>query len=101
MKKNYIAVLICLVTTACLLSAYLLSDEKKRPSKVYQVGNAKIAVWENKQADGTIRKSFKVEKFYKAANGEYKTTNYFYESELVELKEVVDKAIEAELTEKK
>jgi hypothetical protein len=100
-KRNSLILLSTLLVATVLLSSYLLQDDKKKPSKVYQVGNAKVAVWENKQADGTIKKSFKVEKSYKTANGEYKNTNYFYESELLELKEVIDKAINAELTEQK
>jgi hypothetical protein len=65
-----------------------------KPKVTYQVGSAKIAVWENPGEQG-IRKNFKVERVYRNA-GKWMTSNYFNEKELLELKAVIDKAIAGE-----
>ncbi len=73
-------------------------NESKKPKAVYKVGTAQIAVWENKltgpNGDFT-KKSFKVEKRY-LKGGEWKSTSYFDEAELLELRAALDKAISEE-----
>jgi hypothetical protein len=57
--------------------------------------------WENKSSDGTTWKNFEVEKVYESKDGKWKTTNQFDETELLELKNAIDKAIYGEtITEK-
>jgi len=68
---------------------------KQKPSAVYQVGAAKITVWENKRPDGTTWKNYVVEKEYRK-NGEWRTSKSFDEGELLELKSAIDKAIAGE-----
>jgi hypothetical protein len=70
-------------------------SEKQKPKATYQIGSAKVVVWENKKADGTTWKNFQVEKVYKKGD-EWKTTNSFNETELLELKTAIDKAISEE-----
>jgi hypothetical protein len=69
--------------------------EKQKPKATYQIGSAKVTVWENKGKDGTTWKNFKVEKLYQK-DGKWLTTNSFNESELLELKSAIDKAIAEE-----
>lgn len=70
-------------------------NNSKKPKATYQVGNAKVTVWENtrngKNGEFTV-KNFKVEKTYQK-DGEWKTTNSFNEEELLQLKAAIDKAI--------
>jgi hypothetical protein len=90
-----------IITTSCLLFigfnafAQEQKEEKQKPKAVYQVGSAKVVVWENKRegkhGEFTTR-SYKVEKVYEK-DGEWKTTSYFNEDELLELKAAIDKAI--------
>lgn len=68
---------------------------KQKPSAVYQVGAAKITVWENKRPDGSTWKNFVVEKVYRK-NGEWHTAKSFDEGELLELRAAIDKAIAGE-----
>jgi hypothetical protein len=70
-------------------------QNKKEPKATYLVGSAKVTVWENKRDDGTAWKNFKVEKVYKKGD-KWETTNSFNETELMELKAAVDKAISEE-----
>lgn len=86
--------------TVCALAVFALTSfaqdsEKQKPKATYQVGAAKVVVWENKREDGTTWKNFKVEKVYKKGD-EWKTTNSFDEKELLELKAALDKAISEE-----
>lgn len=70
-------------------------QNKQKPKATYQVGAAKIVVWQNKNKDGKTWKSFKVEKVYKK-DDQWKSTNSFDEKELLELKAALDKAISEE-----
>ncbi len=74
-------------------------SEKQKPKATYQVGSAKVTVWENtrqgKHGEFTT-KNFEVEKVYKKGE-EWKTTNSFDEKELLELKAAIDKAISEEI----
>lgn len=67
---------------------------KQRPLATYQVGSAKVIVWENQGEKGTW-KNFELEKVY-LKDGKWKTTNSFNSSELLELKAAIDKAIAEE-----
>lgn len=84
----------CAVTSIAQQAA-AEAPAKQKPSAVYQVGAAKITVWENKRPDGSTWKSFTVEKVYRK-NGEWQTTKSFDEGELLELKAAIDKAIAGE-----
>ncbi|MBX2927224.1 MAG: hypothetical protein KF852_05260 [Saprospiraceae bacterium] len=64
-----------------------------KPIATYQVGAAKITVWENDRANGSTWKNFVIEKLYKK-DGEWKTSNRFDASELLELRSAIDKAID-------
>jgi hypothetical protein len=82
-------------------AANVAKQEKQKPKATYQVGKAKVVVWENKSSDGTTWKNFEVENVYKAKDGKWKTTNQFDETELLQLKNAIDKAIYGEtITEK-
>ena len=70
------------------------AQNKKTPKAVYQVGAAKVTVWENQGKDGTW-KNFKIEKMY-LKDGEWRSSSSFNESELLELKAAIDKAISEE-----
>ena len=88
-----------LITTTFLLACFALTSysqdttktSKQKPLATYQVGSAKVVVWENKGDKGTW-KNFQVEKTYQK-DGKWKTTNSFNEKELLELKSAIDKAI--------
>jgi len=57
-----------------------------------------VTVWENKRQGKNgeiIAKNFKIEKEYKKGD-QWKTTNSFNETELLELKAAIDKAISGE-----
>ena len=70
--------------------------KQEQPKATYKVGKAKVVVWENKRSDGTTWKNFEVEKVYKAKDGQWKTSNSFNETELRQLKNAIDKAIDGE-----
>jgi hypothetical protein len=70
-------------------------QEKKKPKATYQIGSAKVTVWENKTKNGGIWKNYQIEKIY-AKDGKWFATNIFNEAELLELKSAIDKAIAEE-----
>lgn len=78
------------------INAQETTTEKKRPVATYQVGSAKVIVWENKKKDGSTWKNYKIEKEYQTKDGDRKTSSSFNSTELLELKAVLEKAIEAE-----
>lgn len=63
-----------------------------KPIATYRVGAAKVSVWENKRQDGTTWKNFKVEKLYKQGD-KWETSSSFDQSELLQLRAAIDKAI--------
>lgn len=65
---------------------------KQKPKATYQVGSAKVVVWVNKRDDGTTWKNFKIEKVYKKGD-QWATSSSFDETELLELKSAIEKAI--------
>lgn len=75
---------------ACLAFTNTISGDK--PIATYQVGAAKVTVWENKREDGGTWKNFRIEKLYKKGD-KWETTNSFDESELLQLRAAIDKAI--------
>ena len=97
--KNKMKTLIITLLFFCFALAGFSQDStktaKQKPKATYQVGMAKVIVWENRRTDGTIWKNFRVEKLYKKGD-EWKSTNSFDETELLELKAAIDKAISEE-----
>jgi hypothetical protein len=85
-----------------VLTGFVLSTQQQdnKPKATYQVGSSKVVVWENIKSDGTTWKNFQVEKIYKKGD-EWATTNSFNETELIELKAAIDKAISEEAVTKK
>ena len=76
---------------ACLgLTSFVLPGNK--PIAEYKVGGCIVTVWENKKADGETWKSFKIKKVYKKGD-KWETTNTYNETELLQLKEVIEQAI--------
>lgn len=96
MKKIIVTTFLvaCFVLTGYSQDTLKTSQRKQKPKATYQVGGAKITVWENEGKNGTW-KNFSVEKVYKK-NGKWLTSNSFNSKELLELKEVIDKAITEE-----
>jgi hypothetical protein len=85
----------CFAGTSFLQDTTKAEQEKQKPRATYQVGAAKVTVWENEGKYGTW-KNFQVEKVYKKGD-EWLTTNSFDEKELLQLKAAIDKAISEEL----
>ena len=89
------------MATALLLACFALTSysqdtlqnkqENKKPKVTYTVGSARVIVWENDGKYGTW-KNFQIEKVY-MKDDKLKTTNSFNESELLELKAAIDKAV--------
>ena len=59
-----------------------------------------MTVWINKNSDGTTWKNFVVEKIYKK-DDKWLSTNRFNETDLLELKAAIDKAISEETVKRK
>ena len=100
MKKITVTIILftCLALTSYSQTQDTTKHDKQKPKATYQIGSAKVSVWENKRQGKNgefIAKSFKVEKIYKKGD-EWKTTNSFNEKELLELKAAIDKAIAEE-----
>ena len=93
MKKATVMILLfaCLALTIFPQDTTKTKQDKQKPLATYQVGPAKVTVWENKGKYGTW-KNFRVEKVYKKGN-KWLTTNSFDEKELLQLKATIDKAI--------
>lgn len=96
MKK----VLSTLLTIAYLTFASY-AQEPNKPIATYQVGGAKITVWENIGEDGVTWKNFQVDKIYKTTEGEWRTSNSFSQHDLLKLKEAIEMAIIQEGIEEK
>lgn len=100
MKKITITIAALLLAVIALASFVQATQQNKKPKATYQVGSSKVIVWENTKTDGTVWKNFQVEKVYKKGE-EWATTNSFTETELLELKAAIDKAISEEAVIKK
>ncbi|MEK0337044.1 MAG: hypothetical protein QQN41_06370 [Nitrosopumilus sp.] len=78
-----------------LLCFTLTSYSQDKPKATYQVGNSIVTVWETEK-EGKHGKftaqNYKVEKIYKKGE-EWKSTNSFSLTELLQLRAAIDKAI--------
>ena len=84
--------------SVAILCFALTTYSQNKPKATYKVGNSKVSVWESeKQGEfgKFIAKDFKIEKAYKIGN-EWKTTNSFNLTELLQLRAAIDKAINEE-----
>jgi hypothetical protein len=77
-----------------------VTDKGQRPKAEYKLGSAIITVWVNKRSDGTTWKNFRVKKIYKK-DDKWLSSDSFSETELLELKAVIDKVISEETVTKK
>ena len=76
----------------------LTSYSQNKPKATYRVGSAKVTVRENEREGKYgkfIAKDFQVEKIYKKGD-EWKTTDSFNLTELLQLRAAIDKAINEE-----
>jgi hypothetical protein len=93
MKKLQITVLLVICLT---LTSY--SQETKKHETTYRVGPALVTVWEEQRTGiygEFTSKSFKIEKLYKKEN-EWKRTNIFDLTELLQLRAAIGKALSEE-----
>ena len=77
---------------------YFCGNAQNRPANVYRNGKIQIAVWvDSIQKPDTliITKTFRVSKNYKK-NGQWINSSYFKNDELLQLKKLLDEAIEKE-----
>ena len=96
MKTTITGLIVSILIVACLLQASTpVKQDKTRPLAVYQVGSAKVIVWENIGKYGPW-KNFEIEKIY-LKEDKWFTSNSFNQSELLELKVAIDIAIEKEI----
>lgn len=99
MKTLLIGLLIC----SCAFLVYSKENNqstKSKPKATYQVGSAKITVWENTNSKGETWKNFTVEKVYKK-EGKWESTSSFNTSELLELQVALEKAISEQVVKQK
>lgn len=76
----------------------LTSYSQDKPKATYRVGKSIVTVWETEREGEYgkfIAKDFKVEKIYKEGE-EWKTTDSFNLTELLQLRTAIDKAISEE-----
>ena len=87
-----------IVISLAVLCFTLTSYSQNKPKATYRVGSAIVNVWE-KEVEGKygkfIAKKFKVEKIYKKGE-EWKRTDSFNLTELLQLRAAIDKAINEE-----
>ena len=84
--------------SVAILCFALTAYSQNKPKATYKVGNSKVSVWENERQGEFGKftaKNFKIEKSYKIGN-EWKTTNSFNLTELLQLRAAIDKAINEE-----
>ena len=84
--------------SVAILCFVLTSYSQNKPKATYMVGKSKVSVWETeKQGEfgKFTTKNFKIEKVYKKGT-EWKTTNSFDLTELLQLRAAIDKAISNE-----
>jgi hypothetical protein len=87
--------LFCFALSSYSQDTITQKQEKKKPKATYQIGSARVTVWVNKRKDGTSWKNFEIDNVYQK-DGKWQTSNHFDESELLELKSAIDKAIAEE-----
>jgi len=89
-------ILLVILIAACFLQASTpINQDKTRPLATYRIGSAKVIVWENNGKYG-LWKNFEIEKIY-LKDDKWFSSNSFNQSELLELKAVIDIAIEKEI----
>ena len=97
--KTYIlrmALTITLLAVAFLFqSSITLNQGKNKPLATYRIGSAKATVWQNDGKYGPW-KDFEIEKIYLKEN-KWLSTNSFNQTELLELRAVIDIALEKEI----
>ena len=84
--------------SVAILCFALTAYSQNKPKATYKVGNSKVTVWENERQGEFGKftaKTFEIEKAYKKGN-EWKTTNSFSLTELLQLRAAIDKAINEE-----
>ncbi len=93
MKNLFITsfLIACFAMTSYSQDTLQNKHEKQKPKATYKVGSSRVTVWENDGKFGTWKK-FEIERVY-MKDGKFKSSNSFDESELLELKAAIDKAI--------
>ena len=84
--------------SVAILCFVLTSYSQDKPKATYKVGKSKVTVWETERQGEFgkfVVKNFKIEKVYKKGT-EWKTTNSFDLTELLQLRAAIDKAISNE-----
>ncbi len=84
--------------TIAILCFALTAHSQNKPKATYLVGKAKVTLWENERQGKHGKftaKTFKVEKIYKKGD-EWKTTDLFNLTELLQLRAAIDKAVSDE-----
>jgi hypothetical protein len=100
MKKLIVLILISVSFTLTIYSQEKQDTIKSQnqPKAIYQIGKAKVTVWET-QMQGKYGEftaiDFKVEKIYKKGD-KWKSTDTFNLTELLQLRAAIDKAISEE-----
>ncbi|MES2837781.1 MAG: hypothetical protein V4667_09685 [Bacteroidota bacterium] len=94
MKKIFITTLFVIVFVAVAIAqdSTKTNHSKNKPKATYRVGDANLTVWENTNKNGEKWKNITVEKMYKK-NQKWLSSNSFNESELLDLKAAIEKAI--------
>lgn len=67
-----------------------MDSVKKQPIRQVKENGVSISKWENKGIDGVKNYSYTIQKRYKAKEGEWKTSNTYFESDLVILKALIE-----------
>ena len=84
--------------SVAILCFVFTSYSQEKPKATYMVGKSRVSVWETEKQGKFgkfIAKDFKIEKIYKKGK-EWKTTNSFNLTELLQLRAAIDKAINKE-----
>ena len=68
------------------------NNNSNKPVKVYKAGVLSLSVWENLGDDGSIMKSFTVQRAYKDKKDVWQHTNTLRSSDLLKLKVLIDEA---------
>ena len=87
-----------IVISITILCFALTSYSQDKPKATYMVDKSKVTVWETERQGKFGKyttKNFKIEKVYKKGE-EWKTTNLFNLTELLQLRAAIDKAINKE-----
>ncbi len=97
-SKQKIMKKLLIIFSLIVVYQFTAYSQDNKPKATYQVGVAKVTVWENEREGKYgkfIAKSFKVEKIYKKDN-QWESTDNFNLKELLQLRAAIDKAIDEE-----